>query len=60
MNIYGSPSFSISKDKVLDNLRVRQPYTFKVPPEMKINPNFPGGTGNYDPVTNPTLRANVS
>ena len=53
------PSFTVSNDKVLDNLRVRQPHTLKVPPEMKIDPNSPGGTGDYNPATNPTLRSNV-
>ena len=59
------PSFSVYKDKSLDNLRVESPTTFKLPPSApnNIDPNFPhdGETlvGNNDPVTNFTLHEHV-
>jgi len=51
----------------LDNLRVRQPNTFKCPPATKdlINPNIDDEDGNplsgsNDPAANPTLRSGVA
>jgi len=61
------PNFSVNNDRVLDNLRVRQPNTFKCPPAMKqlINPNIDDAEGNplsgsNDPATNATLRSGVA
>ena len=54
------PSFTVSNDRVLDHLRVRQANTLKLPPNTQIDPNSPGGTGDYNPATNPTLRSHVS
>ena len=56
-----NPSFGVSNDRVLDNLRVRQPNTFKLPPSSNIDPNFPvPSEGNNDPATNSTLRSKVA
>ena len=58
-------SFSVYKDKTLDNLRVERPTTFKLPPAHPntIDPNFPHDelklVGNNDPVTNLTLHEHV-
>ena len=40
-NNFSGPNFSVSNDRVLDHLRVRQPNTFKLPPATKglIDPN---------------------
>ena len=62
------PNFTVNNDRVLDNLRVRQPNTFKCPPATKdlINPNIPNPDkpdeqiGSNDPATNPTLRSGVA
>jgi len=67
------PNFSVNNDRVLDNLRVRQPNTFKCPPATKklINPNvivevIPQAPplpdlivygGSNDPAVNATLRS---
>ena len=60
------PNFSVNNDRVLDNLRVRQPNTFKCPPATKqlINPNHDDEkgkplplSGDNNPVTNATLRS---
>ena len=57
---YRPPSFGITKDKVLDNLRVDSPTTLKLPPIAQIDPNSPvPGIGNNDPDTNVTLRSKV-
>jgi len=71
---YPMPNFTVSKDRVLDNLRVKQPNTFKVPPaqENLINPQVvvgvvPGSDppvdileSSNDPASNATLRNNVA
>ena len=65
------PNFTVSNDRVLDNLRVRQPNTMMVPPatHVLIDPNAPSSrevpfvgplVGNNDPDTNPTLRSGVA
>ena len=66
------PNFTVSNDRVLDNLRVRQPNTMMVPPatQVLIDPNSPSsledpvlpGTlvGNNDPATNASLRSGVA
>jgi len=63
------PNFTVNNDRVLDNLRVRQPNTFKCPPATKdlINPNIVPNPdapdtqiGSNDPATNPTLRSGVA
>ena len=61
-----APNFSVNNDRVLDNLRVRQPNTFKLPPATKnlIDPNVVNDddklVGDNNPVTNATLRSGVS
>ncbi len=61
-----APNFSVNKDRVLDNLRVQQPNTFKLPPAMKnlIDPNVVNDddkrVGDNNPVTNFTLRNGVA
>ena len=69
-NNFSGHNFSVSNDRVLDNLRVRQPNTFKLPPATKklINPNHEEEDdgklvpvfGDNDPETNLTLRSGVS
>ena len=61
------PNFTVNNDRVLDNLRVRQPNTFKCPPATKdlINPNHDDEegkplSGDNDPATNATLRSGVA
>ena len=60
------PNFSVSKGRVLDHLRVRQPNTFKLPPAAKnlIDPNVVNDddklVGDNNPVTNSTLRSGVA
>ena len=63
------PNFTVNNDRVLDNLRVRQPNTFKCPPATKnlINPNIvpnpehpDAQIGSNDPAANPTLRSGVA
>ncbi len=63
------PNFTVNNDRVLDNLRVRQPNTFKCPPATKdlINPNVDDKdgkplplSGDNDPATNATLRSGVA
>lgn len=74
--LYGNPlpNFAVSKDRVLDNLRVKQPNTFKVPPAQPnlINPQVVVGTvpgsdppvdileSSNDPESNETLRNKVA
>ena len=44
---YRPPAFSISRDKVLNNLRVENPTTLKLPANAQIVPNSPvPGVGN--------------
>ena len=64
---FNGPNFSVSNDRVLDHLRVRQPNTFKLPPATKtlINPNHENVDGlavwgDNSPVTNETLRSGVA
>ena len=54
------PNFTVNNDRVLDNLRVRQPNTFKCPPATKnlINPNIVPNPEHPD--ANPTLRSGVA
>jgi len=69
------PNFTVNNDRVLDNLRVRQPNTFKCPPATKdlINPNVIVEVihhddkpdeyiygGSNNPATNATLRSGVA
>ena len=62
------PNFTVSNDRVLDNLRVRQPNTMMVPPAtpVLIDPNAPSSLdnppliGNNDPATNDSLRSGVA
>ena len=69
------PNFTVSNDRVLDNLRVRQPNTMMVPPatQVLIDPNSPSSlptgdppvwvgplVGNNDPATNASLRSGVA
>ena len=62
------PNFTVSNDRVLDNLRVRQPNTMMVPPatQVLIDPNAPSSldnpplAGNNDPATNDSLRSGVA
>ena len=60
------PNFSVSKGRVLDHLRVRQPNTFKLPPAAKnlIDPNVENDegelVGDNNPLTNSTLRSGVA
>ena len=62
------PNFTVSNDRVLDNLRVRQPNTMMVPPAtpVLIDPNAPSSldnpplAGNNDPATNDSLRSGVA
>ena len=66
-NNFTGPNFSVSNDRILDHLRVRQANTFKAPPATKIliNPNHEDVNGLADwgdnsPVTNETLRSGVA
>ena len=57
------PTFNVFNDRVLDNLRIRQPDTFKLPPSVTIDPNTLQGdelVGNNNPNTNPTLRSCIA
>ena len=62
-NFFGTPvpNFAVNNDRILDNLRVRQPNTFKAPPASKIliDPNV-GMVGDNNPATNDTLRSGVA
>ena len=67
-NLTPTSNFSLKNDRVLDNLRVRQPNTMKLPPASKslINPNIvdpadpTSHIGSNDPALNPTLRRDVA
>ena len=69
-NFFGSPipNFAVKNDRVVDNLRVRQPNTMKLPPApiRLINPNIvdpadpSSQIGSNDPAVNPTLRRDVA
>ena len=57
------PSFTISNDRIFDNVRIRQPNTFKLPPSISIDPNTLAGdklVGDNNPATNATLRRGVA
>ena len=59
-------NFTVTQDRVLDHLRVRQPNTFKLPPATKnlIDPNVVNDddklVGDNNPVTNSSLRSGVA
>ena len=59
-------NFTVTQDRVLDHLRVRQPNTFKIPPATKnlIDPNVVNDddklVGDNNPVTNSSLRSGVA
>ena len=58
-NFFGQPfpNFSVKNDRVLDNLRVKQPNTFKCPPATKniIDPNILVPNPDQDPEAPPDI-----
>ena len=55
-------NFTVTQDRVLDHVRVRQPNTFKIPHASKnlIDPNVENKDGDNNPVTNSSLRSGVA
>ena len=55
-------NFTVTQDRVLDHVRVRQPNTFKIPHASKnlIDPNVENKDGDNNPATNSSLRSGVA